>query len=665
MIEKEVVAEVALHLVGEKANFKNNPYQLRIQKSATEAFAAEGLSPKRLLDEDDRFYINEWIKDAEECAEENMVNVDLVQKLGKLLAKIHTVKSDWYAPYYQELLENYPEPADVPRGSSFWYLTARSWPLLFGCEHKGSMDKWIKRLIHGYKTYLECEIQPVSPAGQNIVTTHGDYHLGNIVRSHSEGFKVVDFEQTHVSSAIQDITYFFFALSSIFKPRHIRLEFCEAYLKEMGYPSEESDAFTLALDAERCFLSVGFMSPLFQAFVTKENLDKEDETSLKRLKSVADMSLKDNNLAEKFLETGIAKQLPFICFGNRLHVGALVTMGSPDSDEGENTSEDRYQFLINGDGTIMPKTKEPWKGLVLGSNKYGDVVLTNHCNSEERLVLSDEIHRNTPIKGYPKLKTPSFPLLLKGSQHAGKAICRNKQKSTWQGVNIFNLAICDVKDAAIVHFEEDGSIRFSDKPEQGIDCEAGRYTSGTAVHIFQYHGSKNQKFVRNEDDTISPKENLKVIIALRKGSLELRDKNKVTEEERLVFDIPEGIGYAAPINDSEVDENKKTEELENESNSFKLILSHPEGRGISFRPLELDDDTKSLLEVEPSTKSLSKFKLCIVDQADAANAKLDLKNNYIKITKNSTETSAGSNSDSMKEGQTFIRVGCWKKSNQV
>ena len=266
MLENKVVAEVALHLVGEKGNFKNSPYQLQIQKSATEAFAAAGLAPKRLLDIEDKLFINEWINGAEKISgtgfppvPDDNVSVDLVQNLGKLLAKIHAVKLDWYKPHYHKLLEDYSELADVPRGSSFWYLTMRNYYLFFGADRNRSMDKWIKRLIDGYTTYLECEIQPMSPAGKNIVTTHGDYHFGNIIRSQSEGFKIVDFEQSHVSSAIEDITYFFFAMSNVFKPRDIRLAFCAAYLKEMGYPSEESDAFLLALDAERCSLSVGFI----------------------------------------------------------------------------------------------------------------------------------------------------------------------------------------------------------------------------------------------------------------------------------------------------------------------------------------------------------------------------------------------------------------------
>lgn len=162
MLENKVVAEVALHLVGEKGNFKNSPYQLQIQKSATEAFASAGLSPKRLLDIEDKLFINEWIKGAEKISgtsfppvpDDNNVSVDLVQKLGKLLAKIHTVKSDWYEPHYQKLLQDYPGLADVPRGSSFWYLTMRNYYLFFGADRNRSMDKWMKRLIDGYRTYL-------------------------------------------------------------------------------------------------------------------------------------------------------------------------------------------------------------------------------------------------------------------------------------------------------------------------------------------------------------------------------------------------------------------------------------------------------------------------------------------------------------------------------
>ena len=181
-LEGMVVAEAALHLVGTKANFKNQPYQLLIQKTATKTLFSAGLAPKRLIDERDEFFINEWVKDAKEI-KENSIDFDLAEKLGTLLAKIHSIDTCWYMPYHERLIKDFPELSNVPLGSSFWYLTARNWPLLFDNEHKGSMDKWMKRLSDGYEKYLECEIQPASAAAKNIVTTHGDYHVGNIVMS--------------------------------------------------------------------------------------------------------------------------------------------------------------------------------------------------------------------------------------------------------------------------------------------------------------------------------------------------------------------------------------------------------------------------------------------------------------------------------------------------
>ena len=98
----KVVTEVALHLVGKNANFKNQPYQLHIQKTATESFSAAGLSPKRLTEEDDNFFINEWIKDAKNF-DENCINSDFAKKVGALLAKIHAMVRKNYAftnPYH-------------------------------------------------------------------------------------------------------------------------------------------------------------------------------------------------------------------------------------------------------------------------------------------------------------------------------------------------------------------------------------------------------------------------------------------------------------------------------------------------------------------------------------------------------------------------------------
>ena len=58
----------------------------------------------------------------------------------------------------------------------------------------------------------------------------------------------------------------------------------------------------------------------------------------------------------KILEKGIKKCLPFFCLGNDFELGSLLTMARVDKTEkNDDNISDRYQFLINGDGTIRPK----------------------------------------------------------------------------------------------------------------------------------------------------------------------------------------------------------------------------------------------------------------------------------------------------------------------
>ena len=91
----------------------------------------------------------------------------------------------------------------------------------------------------------------------------------------------------------------------------------------------------------------------------------------------------------KILEKGIKKCLPFFCLGNDFELGSLLTIAGGDKTEKHDESRnDRYQFLINGDGTIRPKKADKWRGLVLGRNDAGDIILTNHCNRNERIQLS-------------------------------------------------------------------------------------------------------------------------------------------------------------------------------------------------------------------------------------------------------------------------------------
>ena len=92
----------------------------------------------------------------------------------------------------------------------------------------------------------------------------------------------------------------------------------------------------------------------------------------------------------------------------------------------------------------------------------------------------------------------------------------------------------------IVHFENNGTIRFADKPYQALDCDDDEeYKSGTKVNSYQYTESENQKFVRNSDDTISPRENPDVILDFGGEFLQLKNRSKIKTENLLVFYFPE------------------------------------------------------------------------------------------------------------------------------
>ena len=75
IVDDKVIAEVAFHVVSEAASFENHPLQLQVQKTVTNIFAGAGISPRRLADETDKLFINEWIKSAK--AVDSIGNFDI------------------------------------------------------------------------------------------------------------------------------------------------------------------------------------------------------------------------------------------------------------------------------------------------------------------------------------------------------------------------------------------------------------------------------------------------------------------------------------------------------------------------------------------------------------------------------------------------------------
>ena len=180
--------------------------------------------------------------------------------------------------------------------------------------------------------FTNVEVLPVSYAGQRIVTSHGDFHPGNIIVSNMHGkkvIKVVDFEQSHVSFAIQDISYCFGAKS--FKHKETKLAFAEAYLKELGNSFTESDVHALVLDAERCSLSTAFYSRVVAEFMDGETMDYINLEDCYQFKLLADEALRNAELAEEIIDKGIHKCQNFLSLKQSFEnagIGTRVTSRS-------------------------------------------------------------------------------------------------------------------------------------------------------------------------------------------------------------------------------------------------------------------------------------------------------------------------------------------------
>ena len=80
-VDKNVIAEVAFHLVGENSNFRSQPNLLRVQTAATITFAAAGLCPNRLTEKGDKFFINEWFPNSKSLDTEIVDVVEIIEPL--------------------------------------------------------------------------------------------------------------------------------------------------------------------------------------------------------------------------------------------------------------------------------------------------------------------------------------------------------------------------------------------------------------------------------------------------------------------------------------------------------------------------------------------------------------------------------------------------------
>ena len=173
--------------------------------AASAALLAAGVAPRRIAQGGD-WYIVAW---AGKALGSPFSACDAKpDELGKLMAKIHSVSAqdhaarkrapssraarpssshprvrpcvvcvcvaqaptDWYEPFRAKMKELMPALARVADGSHIWWYSAR-------------MSEWLKDVdADAIAAYSAVMPAPTSKLGGRVVTSHGDFHAGNLVR---------------------------------------------------------------------------------------------------------------------------------------------------------------------------------------------------------------------------------------------------------------------------------------------------------------------------------------------------------------------------------------------------------------------------------------------------------------------------------------------------
>jgi hypothetical protein len=235
---------------------------------ATKIFSSEGLGPQRLA-EGDGWHIDEWADGVTENIRGHSFRdsrgrpgtVEEWTRIGELLAHVHQLPCDWFEEYRQEVISAHPRMAAAPRASHIWgYFSDMHDPQeTFGpLMTEGDDDQ-----EDLFAEYLELgTLVCTHPVAARAVTTHGDFHHGNILDA-TGGLMCVDFEGTCVSQALQDLAYHFCgdgAKGSGRNPR--KLAFLAAYLRGLGEDPEVLEPLLVECElASICFCGMARQLP--------------------------------------------------------------------------------------------------------------------------------------------------------------------------------------------------------------------------------------------------------------------------------------------------------------------------------------------------------------------------------------------------------------------
>ena len=123
------------------------------------------------------------------------------EKVGKLLAQVHRIPTEWFSELKSKFIEENPIIDTYPEGSLAWpYIQRDIW------------NKDLKQMSDEGKSELASAYAVEHPIAGRIVTVHGDLHPGNILdlgedqeKIDGRRFSAIDFEFTCVSNAAFDL----------------------------------------------------------------------------------------------------------------------------------------------------------------------------------------------------------------------------------------------------------------------------------------------------------------------------------------------------------------------------------------------------------------------------------------------------------------------------
>jgi aminoglycoside phosphotransferase (APT) family kinase protein len=211
-------------------------------RAAQDAFAASGLAP-RVLVRTDACSVEAWGGETLTTLRRGVADA---RAAGELLGRIHQLPTAWFEPFREAVCAAFPRFRDVPPGSPVWSLVCNRG----GSSSDGVFPQLCELGADEFRRFLELVPAPRTAALSRVVTTHGDYHAGNIVERDGV-LRAIDFDQACVCGAVQDLSFRMDQWASLYGVEGKR-SFVAGYLSTAG-GAEAVDA--VILDVECCYVN--------------------------------------------------------------------------------------------------------------------------------------------------------------------------------------------------------------------------------------------------------------------------------------------------------------------------------------------------------------------------------------------------------------------------